>query len=43
MANFPFFKTPQLDRLAAGGIRFRNGFVTHSLCPPPPAKLPGAR
>jgi len=33
-ANFPFFKTPQLDRLAAGGIRFRNGFVTHSLCSP---------
>jgi arylsulfatase A-like enzyme len=33
-ANFPFFKSPQLDRLAAGGIRFRNAFVTHSLCSP---------
>jgi arylsulfatase A-like enzyme len=33
-ANFPFFESPQLDRLAAGGIRFRNGFVTHSLCSP---------
>lgn len=33
-ANFPFFKSPQLDRLAAGGVRFRNGFVTHSLCSP---------
>jgi arylsulfatase A-like enzyme len=33
-ANFPFFKSPQLDRFAAGGIRFRNAFVTHSLCSP---------
>jgi arylsulfatase A-like enzyme len=33
-ANFPFMKSPQLDRLAAGGIRFRNAFVTHSLCSP---------
>jgi len=33
-ANYPFFRSPQLDRLAAGGIRFRNGFVTHSLCSP---------
>jgi arylsulfatase A-like enzyme len=33
-ANFPFLKSPQLDRLAAGGIRFRNAFVTHSLCSP---------
>jgi arylsulfatase A-like enzyme len=38
-ANFPFFKSPQLDRLAAGGIRFRNGFVTHSLCSPSRATL----
>jgi len=33
-ANFPFFKTPSLDRLAAGGVRFRNAFVTHALCSP---------
>ena len=33
-ANFPFIRTPQLDRLATGGIRFRNAFVTHSLCSP---------
>ena len=33
-AHFPFFQTPHLDRLAAGGVRFRNGFVTHSLCSP---------
>ncbi len=37
--NFPFFKSPQLDRLAAGGIRFRNGFVTHSLCSPSRATM----
>ena len=40
-ANFPFFKSPQLDRLAAGGIRFRNGFVTHSLCSPSRATVMG--
>lgn len=33
-ANFPFLRTPHLDRLANGGIRFRNAFVTHSLCSP---------
>lgn len=33
-ANFPFFQSPQLDRLAAGGVRFRNAFVVHSLCSP---------
>ncbi len=33
-ANYPFFESPQLDRLAAGGVRFRNGFVVHSLCSP---------
>jgi arylsulfatase A-like enzyme len=38
-ANFPFFKSPQLDRLATGGIRFRNGFVTHSLCSPSRATM----
>ena len=33
-ARFPWFKTPNMDRLAAGGIRFRNAFVTLSLCAP---------
>jgi arylsulfatase A-like enzyme len=38
-ANFPFFRSPQLDRLAAEGIRFRNAFVTHSLCSPSRATM----
>lgn len=38
-ARFPFLRTPQLDRLAAGGLRFRNAFVTHSLCSPSRATL----
>lgn len=35
-ARFPFFadQTPSMDRLAAEGIRFRNAFVTYSLCSP---------
>ncbi|HVV00763.1 MAG TPA: sulfatase [Verrucomicrobiae bacterium] len=33
-ARFPWFKTPNLDRLAAEGVRFRNAFVTISLCSP---------
>ncbi|MGH8020981.1 MAG: sulfatase-like hydrolase/transferase, partial [Opitutaceae bacterium] len=33
-ARFPWFQTPHLDRLAAGGVRFRNAFVVHSLCTP---------
>jgi arylsulfatase A-like enzyme len=33
-ARFPWFETPGMDRLAAGGIRFRNAFVTLSLCSP---------
>jgi arylsulfatase A-like enzyme len=33
-ARFPWFKTPGLDRLAAEGVRFRNAFVTLSLCAP---------
>ena len=32
--RFPWFKTPNMDRLAAGGVRFRNAFVTTSLCSP---------
>lgn len=33
-ARFPWFKTPAMDRLAAEGVRFRNAFVTLSLCSP---------
>lgn len=33
-ARFPWFKTPAMDRIAAEGVRFRNTFVTLSLCAP---------
>lgn len=33
-ARFPWFKTPNLDRIAAEGFRFRNAFVVNSLCAP---------
>src|SRR4030095_1233976 len=33
-ARFPWFTTPNLDRIAAEGVRFRNSFVTLSLCAP---------
>jgi len=33
-ARFPWFKTPNMDRLAAEGVRFRNAFATCSLCSP---------
>ena len=33
-ARFPWFKTPNLDRLAREGVRFRNAFVINSLCSP---------
>ncbi len=32
--RFPWFQTPNLDRLAAEGVRFRNAFVVFSLCAP---------
>jgi arylsulfatase A-like enzyme len=32
-------KTPHLDRLAAGGVRFTNSFVTNSICTPSRATL----
>ncbi len=38
-ANYPFFQSPQLDRLATSGVRFRNAFVTHSLCSPSRATM----
>lgn len=33
-ARFPWFQTPHVDRIAAEGVRFRNAFVTLSLCSP---------
>lgn len=33
-ARFPWFQTPNMDRIAAEGVRFRNAFVTMSLCSP---------
>jgi len=33
-AGHPFFKSPNLDRLAHEGVRFSNTFVTTSLCSP---------
>lgn len=33
-ARFPWFTTPNMDRLAAEGVRFRNAFVVNSLCAP---------
>src|SRR5205814_1587554 len=33
-ARFPWLQTPNLDRLASEGIRFRNAFVVNSLCAP---------
>jgi N-acetylglucosamine-6-sulfatase len=33
-ARYPWFETPNLDRLAAEGVRFRNAFITHSICSP---------
>jgi arylsulfatase A-like enzyme len=32
--RFPWFQTPNMDRVAAEGVRFRNAFVTLSLCAP---------
>jgi arylsulfatase A-like enzyme len=33
-ARYPWFETPSMDRLAAEGVRFRNAFITHSICSP---------
>jgi arylsulfatase A-like enzyme len=38
-ALFPWFETPNLDRLAVEGARFRNVFATTSLCSPSRASL----
>jgi arylsulfatase A-like enzyme len=32
--RFPWFTTPNMDRLAREGVRFRNAFVVNSLCAP---------
>jgi len=34
-----FIRTPNMDRLAAEGVRFRNAFVTFSLCSPSRATM----
>ncbi len=33
-ARFPWIETPNMDRIAAEGLRFRNAFVVNSLCAP---------
>ena len=42
-ALYPWFKTPNLDRLASEGVRFANTFVTTSLCSPGRATLLSGR
>ena len=37
--RYPFLETPNIDRLAAQGIQFRNSFVTTALCVPSRASL----
>ena len=34
VARFPWIESPNLDRLASQGIRFRNAFVVTALCAP---------
>jgi arylsulfatase A-like enzyme len=42
-ARFPWFSTPNLDRLAEEGVRFRNAFVINSLCSPSRSTLLNSR
>ena len=34
IGNFPWMKTPNLDKMVNEGIHFENAFVTTSLCGP---------
>ncbi|MBM3495415.1 MAG: hypothetical protein FJX72_14000, partial [Armatimonadetes bacterium] len=38
-AGHPFLRTPNMDRIAREGLRFRNAFVTNALCAPSRATL----
>lgn len=38
-AGHPYLKTPNIDRLAAEGLRFKNHFCTTSLCSPSRASI----
>lgn len=42
-ARFPWFRTPNIDRIAAEGLRFKNAFVTLSLCAPSRAAIMSGR
>jgi N-acetylglucosamine-6-sulfatase len=39
VTGHPFFKSPNLDRIANEGVLFQNSFVVHSLCSPSRATL----
>jgi len=43
IAGHPFLKTPNIDRLANEGIRFKNAFCTSSLCSPSRASFLSGR
>ncbi|WP_165073904.1 sulfatase family protein [Paludisphaera rhizosphaerae] len=42
-ARFPWLRTPNMDRIAAEGVRFKNAFVTLSLCAPSRAAIMSGR
>jgi len=37
--QYPFLKTPNIDRLRAEGVHFQNAYCTHSLCAPSRATI----
>lgn len=39
MKKVPFLRTPNMDRMAAEGVHFKNAFVTTSLCSPSRASI----
>ena len=43
VAGHPFLKTPNIDRLANEGVRFKNAFCTSSLCSPSRASFLSGR